>query len=442
MIPRIFLPDGNIRTHYYSEIQEKLKSEWYIGLIPEILENPSEKIDIAIVSDERWLPNISPVICDLVRQNIPTLHIVDGIVEWRNTWDNPMYAIDEAKSMPLFQPVLCHKVACLGSSQARIFESWGNLGKCELIGAPRFDKLLGCQARKRENSDPFRILVMTAITPAFTPEQQRAVEQSLEDLKNWFANQSPILDVSIEVIWRLTQGLERKINVETQINDLTGKEFSEIIKNVDAVITTPSTAMLEAMLLGLPVALLDYNNCPHYIPAAWTITAPQHLNRVIPELVHPPENRMLYQDTILHDSLACYTPATSRLIKLIEKMIEIGKNCKSNKQSLSFPRRIIDIEQDDHHLPENRFDLAKLYPDHVTFGNMDRAVLQVELGHAKRQIAALNSQIAALNSRISESQSQIVELNLHITNMKKSIFWRVRNKWFALKKLLKLTQEL
>ena len=28
--------------------------------------------------------------------------------------------------MPLFQPVLSHKVACLGRSQARLLESWGS----------------------------------------------------------------------------------------------------------------------------------------------------------------------------------------------------------------------------------------------------------------------------------------------------------------------------
>ena len=43
----------------------------------------------------------------------------------------------------IFQPVVGHKIACLGRSQARILESWGNVGKCEIVGAPRLDRLIG-----------------------------------------------------------------------------------------------------------------------------------------------------------------------------------------------------------------------------------------------------------------------------------------------------------
>jgi hypothetical protein len=54
---------------------------------------------------------------------VPILILSDGILEYRNTWEHP----DLAKGS-LFQPVIGHKLACIGRGQARILEGWGNEG--------------------------------------------------------------------------------------------------------------------------------------------------------------------------------------------------------------------------------------------------------------------------------------------------------------------------
>ncbi len=69
-----------------------------------------------------------------VERGIPTLILADGILEYRNTWEHP-----QLPAGSLFQPVLGHKIACLGRSQARILESWHNGNRCEVTGSPRFD---------------------------------------------------------------------------------------------------------------------------------------------------------------------------------------------------------------------------------------------------------------------------------------------------------------
>ena len=40
------------------------------------------------------------------------------------------------------KPLMGHKLACLGRAQARTVESWGGLGKCEIVGQPRFDEMM------------------------------------------------------------------------------------------------------------------------------------------------------------------------------------------------------------------------------------------------------------------------------------------------------------
>ena len=308
--------------------------------------------------------------------------------------------------MPLFQPVLAHKIACLGKSQARTLESWGNLGKCEVVGAPRFDNLIGRTPRKRPEGEPFRILVMTARQPGFTPRQAELILKSLLDLKAWFEGHERMGEVRIDPLWRLTGDLPARIGISAEPTEFTGKELAAILPEMDAVISTPSTALIEGMLQGVPVALLDYTNSPDYVPAAWRITAPNHLDMVLPELLRPSDARLLYQDTVLHDALECRTPATPRLVRLAAEMIRISRERREKGIPLSFPPRMLPPEGEGHHLPEERFDLRRLYPNHPVFGKTDVVELQTELGHLSAWCQRQDEEIARLTSELSASSRE------------------------------------
>lgn len=327
-----------------------------------------------------------------LKSRVPILIIADGIVEYRNTWEHP-----DIPPGSIFQPVIGHKIACLGRSQARILESWGNLGKCEVVGAPRFDSLLHRSPRKRKPNEPFRILVMTARTAGFTTGQLDLAKRSLQDLKFWFSQHERVNETPIEPVWRLTQDLDKVIGVENARTPISSYDLAEILGNVDAVLTSPSTGMLEGMLHRLPVALLDYNNCPHYVPAAWAITAPRHIEWVVPELLEPPAAKMLYQDTMLHDALECRTPAGPRMVRLVEEMLRLAHGDRQGNQTIAFPRRIITDDQDGHHLPEENFDMQALYPAHPIFSEMDRTRLQVEVEQLRNQVKLLRNVIKVDN---------------------------------------------
>jgi SAM-dependent methyltransferase len=315
-----------------------------------------------------------------IEQDIPTLLLADGILEYRNTWEHPQL-------MPgsLYQPVLAHKLACLGRSQARVVESWDNPGRCEITGSPRFDAYAARRRRQRAPGEPFRLLVMTAITPAFTDDQHALVLQSLRDLKARLAT------TPIEVRWRLTKDLDQELGVTCAINDLTGTELAEVLQNVDAVITTPSTSMLEAMLLGLPVALLDYTNRPHYVPAAWRITADAHIEPTLAELQAPPAARLLYQNATLHDALECASPAAPRLRLLAARMIAAGREARAQGRPLSLPVRLIDVADTPPASLAEDLDPAALFPGHEPFSQHDVRALQTELGHLRRRNVELEN---------------------------------------------------
>lgn len=328
-----------------------------------------------------------------VEQGIPTLVLADGILEYRNTFEHP-----QLPAGSLFQPVLGHKIACLGRSQARILESWHNGSRCEVTGSARFDRYAAMKRRERRPDQPFRILIMTALTPYFTPEHHEHVRRSLGDLKAAFARKPAPGGVKLEPIWRLTKGLDKEIGVDSVVTDLSGREMADVLQNVDAVITTPSTSMLEAMLLGLPVAALDYCNTPHYVQPAWRVTAAEHIAPTLAELVQPPAPKLLFQDTTLRDALEAAEPAAPKLRALAAEMIRLGQEARRAERPLELPGRMVPVPGVDRTLAEARFRLAELYPGQPQFAMADVPALQVEIGHLRQQAAELEQKCQALRA--------------------------------------------
>ena len=346
---------------------------------------------------------------------LPLLVLADGILEYRNTWLNP--------GLPagcMFQPLLGHKVACVGKSQARVLESWGNVGKCELVGLPRLDSVIpvplevpttGPKKPNAASSDPFRLLIATATTPAFNDEQHQTVLQSLRDLKKWVNNTSQVNGRKLETTWRLTAGLDKELGVGVVSEDDAQKlpPLTEVLQETDAVITTPSTMYLETVLQGLPTAVLDYHNLPAYVSPAWTISAEAHIAPVISELADPPQPKVLFQDTSLHDSLECDTPATPRMIELIETMVACGNRASTDDKPIQYPHRILTDSEKGFFPVLQSFNIEQLFPNAESFSNHEIRSLQIELEAIKQRTQELPREVRQLSETLDERNESLAK---------------------------------
>lgn len=333
-------------------------------------------------------------------QEIPVLVLADGVLEYRNTWQHPGLA---AGSM--FQPLLGHKVACIGRGQARVLESWGNVGKCEVVGLPRFDALASEKPKPPATSEKFRLLIATAQTPAFDDQQRATVLQSLKDLQHWFTANSTIGGAAVETIWRLTDGLDEELGFTPRDPVTEGKlpPMLDVMDNVDAVITTPSTVYLESVLKGRPTAILDYHNAPAYIPPAWTISAPSHIGPVVHELADPPKPKLLFQDTTLHDHLECRSPAAERMVDLILTMIQCGKTAAEDNRPIEYPHRIICSPEKGFFPVLESFNIEQLFPNVKSFQQSDLNALQVELNAAIERLGELPEMLADRDAQLAKT---------------------------------------
>ncbi|MDH3926051.1 MAG: hypothetical protein OET41_15750, partial [Xanthomonadales bacterium] len=99
----------------------------------------------------------------------------------------------------MFQPILADKIACMGWSQARVLASLGNAEKCEVTGSPRYDSIVRKELCETPAGKKKKLLITTAQSPGFTPDQIESVRCSLNDLKSYLrGKQAPF-----EAIWRV-----------------------------------------------------------------------------------------------------------------------------------------------------------------------------------------------------------------------------------------------
>jgi hypothetical protein len=266
---------------------------------------------------------------------VPVLVLADGILEYRNAWRNPTQVQGN-----LFQPVLGHKLACIGASQCRHVESWGNPGVCELVGLPSLDghRLVSARPRCQEE---FHVLVASARTPSYDQSQRADVLRQFAALRDGLTRFARTSEVPLKVTWRLTAGLAHDLGLPDESLDAAPRPLIDVLQGVDAVVSSPSTVVLESMLLGLPVAQVDFSGAPHYVQSAWTIAGSDHVLPVLAELASPPVERMLFQRVALHDALQCATPAAPRLARLVDEMCRIGDRCRAAGEPLAFPVRIL-----------------------------------------------------------------------------------------------------
>ncbi len=345
---------------------------------------------------------------------VPILILADGILEYRNTWENPTVADGS-----IFQPLMGHKVACIGRGQARALESWGNVGKCEIVGLPRLDEVYNSEYLPVQDQGPFRLLVTTANTPAFTPEQRSKVVQSLTRLQERVEFGASVNGREIEVTWRLTDGLMEELGLNG-LNSFETKQdlipIADAIELADAVITTPSTLYLESVMKHRPTAILDYSNSPAYVPSAWVISAPLHMNDVLCELESPPAGKMLFQESVLHDQLETGC-SRSRLYALIRSMVQAGIDARNTNTPIDLPPRVLSDPQRGIQKVGTNFEMSALYPDNPTFRITDVHRLQQELNQAIARLGQLPAELDSKDTDIVTKNSDIERKEAHIKNL-------------------------
>ncbi|MBX3405189.1 MAG: glycosyltransferase [Phycisphaeraceae bacterium] len=175
-------------------------------------------------------------------RDVPTLLLMDGIVEHRNTFHNP----DAGDAF--LRPAPVDVVACAGETDRANLWSWGNFAIA--TGLPRIEAAFPAPL-PLDRRGP--LLVATAKRPAFNPAERDRLAAALIALRDAAAD-SPWRG---RILWRLTAGLDDAIGVAN-----TPGPLADALRACAAAVLSPSTLLLEAMAAGRPCAILHPHDGP------------------------------------------------------------------------------------------------------------------------------------------------------------------------------------
>ena len=380
--------------------------------------------DVAIFFSEHF-DRFRTLCLELRRRNVATLYAIDGILEWRNAWDNRP---DELACPWTMRPCLSHVVAAIGPLQHRVLTSWGN-ENVVLIGLPRLDAWAESWIRSRdsgltqgkvhgkleialpETPNPRRLLVTTAKCPGFTDEQLERTLRSLQAIKEHVESGGGMGEAKWDVAWRLTGGMAAQLGVDTTATP--ENDLATDMSRCDAVISTSSTVILEGMLRRLPVALLDFHNTPIYVDAAFRIQSASQVPSVLDQLGQFPHDlpRRHWQDFLLQENLVADGRATERMAQLVEWMSAESARCAAESRTLEF-----NLNDIDRRLSENsRFEFPIYQQLRTTRIVLGRSAADNDAGWDLSQWQAYTEQLERENQRLERwvGEAHQVFRNMH-----------------------------
>ena len=302
---RLATPEGPSRHHHYIALADQPGIEWAGVVAPPWEESLPSKIDALIISCDQHPPT-RLAIHAAKQRGIPVFHILDGVIDWRTTFENPKFDLNHG-GVPLFQPLLADYVISMGHLQKRQFQWLGN-SQVHALGFLRFDNIPRKPCRFGPVHGNAQILVATANTPWVTSAQKHRVVEEFRGLK-------AVLRSHGEAIFkfRISQELADEVGISP---DRAGDSQSAL-QDASALITTPSTLAIEGMLAGVPTLVFDPFGFPALTPSAWTATSHSSVSNALESLICPTEQQALYQDFLLEQMVSPEVKSAARITSLI-----------------------------------------------------------------------------------------------------------------------------
>jgi hypothetical protein len=302
---RLATPEGPSRHHHYIALAEQPGIEWVGFIVPPWEESLDGKVDALIIScDQHSATRLA--IHAAKQRGIPVFHILDGVIDWRTTFENPKFDLDHG-GVPLFQPLLADHVFALGQMQKRQFEWMGN-SQVHALGFPRFDNIQRKPCRFGPVHARAQILVATANTPWVTAAQKQRVVEEFRGLKAVLRSPG-----EATFKFRISQELADEVGISP---DRTGDSQS-VLQDSSAIITTPSTLAIEGMLAGVPTLIFDPFGFPALTPSAWTATSYSSVSNALESLICPTEQQAIYQNFLLEQMVSSEGKSAERIASFI-----------------------------------------------------------------------------------------------------------------------------
>lgn len=252
----------------------------------------------AILSIQYLWPVCNLIIFKANSVGVNTFLLTDGIVEWNNCFNHS--EVLKCKNR-LFSSIFHVHFLCPGAFESSFIHE----SSCSYT--PKKIIPVGYTTKMRPNSKK-RILLTTANSAYFDNEEMHRL---IDIMKN-IASES-IKNENVELIIRVFD--EHILDALADFdffNDIK-TPFNDLLVNVDAVISTPSSIILTSMLSKKPTCQIIYRDSPLLLQSGWMIHGSTNVQITLNDISESNMERMQYQNFVVENNYK-----NSSLIDLVE----------------------------------------------------------------------------------------------------------------------------
>lgn len=211
---------------------------------------------------------------------VKTVLISDGIIEWSNLFNNPM---QRKYNLKLYHPILHDIFLCVGEEECEYFSKYNK----KVIGFMP-DRII--QEKVKIKKSKFnKVLITTSNTAYFNNFERESLVRIIKKVL------ITLEEMKVDYIFRVfDEYLVKNIGIDGKVNFIEGS-FEDVLRNVDIVITTPSSISINAMYHNRAVAHIMYRDTPMFLQSGWMISESYPIEQTIKSLLMKDEYRMNYQ---------------------------------------------------------------------------------------------------------------------------------------------------
>lgn len=227
----------------------------------------------------------------------------DGVFEWTN--------IHRHGTQPILVPLIATDSFVTSQFEANFIRFHNpDLTGCCIEYIPRNAIF---KPKRRDVDINYDFLVTTANTPYFDDDEFERLSVLLEQVI------TAIDSAGFSYAFRIyDKNLISRLSLDPKKN-LVKEPFSDVMLQVRAIISTPSTIAVTAMVAGVPVGLLRYRDAPITLSTGWNIFADQNLDDSLRSMSDLDKERMNFQavqvKSLAKQSILTVNEAISQLEK-------------------------------------------------------------------------------------------------------------------------------
>lgn len=230
-------------------------------------------------------------------QGISTLFLVDGPLEWSNSYHN--YRLQKRNPFfegALMEPLLHDTMLTISASQGAYLK-YRNPGRDLIFKSFKNMRIMNMVKPSSEKNDvQWQFLITTAKHPYFNDEEKHNLVFLLQHL--------------IEALERCGHSYICRIFDPFLLNELPSKhnltegKFSDVLDQVGCVIGTPSSVLLQSMACNKPTATLIYRDSPLFFQTGWLLGSFDTMSSTLESMISRDRTRMEFQTFSLKENLS------------------------------------------------------------------------------------------------------------------------------------------